>query len=136
MTETGTGRVLHLAHVDEWNQTLLTGWFDRSTRGRTLAQEGFIHTSAADQVRGVAANFYADDPEPLLLLVIDIAATEAAGSPLRWDPVGDSAFPHFYGPIPRDAVVAALPVEFADGSLVLPDLAGFDVVDAPPATAS
>lgn len=127
-----TGRLLHLAHVDEWNQTLLTGWFDRSTRGRTLAEEGFIHTSTADQLPWVAANFYADDPEPLLLLVIDIATTEAAGSPLRWDPVGDTAFPHFYGPIPKDAVMAALPVEFAAGALVVPELAGLDVVPTPP----
>ena len=39
MTEP-SGRVLHLAHVDEWNQTLLSGWFDRSTRGRGPAAPG------------------------------------------------------------------------------------------------
>ncbi|WP_111767233.1 DUF952 domain-containing protein [Nakamurella deserti] len=131
---TGTaGRILHLAHVDEWNQTLLTGWFDRSTRGRTLAQEGFIHTSTAGQLPMVAQRFYADDPEPLLLLVIDIAATEAAGSPVRWDPAEGELFPHVYGPVPADAVVAAIPVEFDGNRLVLPDLGGLDVVDRPPA---
>lgn len=128
------GRLLHLAHVDEWGAALGSGWFDRSTRDRTLAEEGFIHTSAASQVHWVAQNFYADDPEPLLLLVIDIAATEAAGSELRWDAAGGTSFPHFYGPIPTHAVVAALPVDVdAAGHLQLPDLAGFDVVAAPPA---
>lgn len=131
MTET-TGRVLHLAHVDEWNRTLLTGWFDRSTRGRTLAQEGFIHTSTATQLPVVAQRFYADDPEPLLLLVIDIAATEAAGSPVRWDAADDQLFPHVYGPVPKDAVVAAIPVEFDGNRLVLPDLDVFGVVAGPP----
>lgn len=132
MTES-PGRVLHLAHVDEWNQTLRTGWFDRSTRGRSLAEEGFIHTSTAAQLPMVAQRFYADDPEPLLLLVIDIAATEAAGSPVRWDPAEGQLFPHVYGPVPRDAVVAAIPVEFDGDRLVLPDLGGFDVRTAPPA---
>ena len=128
-----TGRVLHLAHVDEWNQTLISGWFDRSTRGRTLAEEGFVHTSTSAQLPMVARRFYADDPEPLLLLVIDVAATEAAGSPVRWDPAEGQLFPHVYGPVPRDAVVAALPVEFADGELVVPDLTGLDVLTGPPA---
>ncbi len=62
----------------------------------------------------VAQRFYADDPEPLLLLVIDIAATEAAGS--RCAGIRRrQLFPHVYGPVPRDAVVAAIPVEF-DGT--------------------
>jgi uncharacterized protein (DUF952 family) len=132
MTEPAGGRVLHLAHVDEWNQTLLTGWFDRSTRGRTLAQEGFVHTSTATQLPDVAQRFYADDPEPLLLLVIDIATAEAAGSPVRWDPVQGQLFPHVYGPIPRDAVVAAIPVEFTGGGLAVPELDGLGVLDRPP----
>lgn len=127
-----TGRVLHLAHVDEWNQTLLSGWFDRSTRGRTLAEEGFIHTSTATQLPMVAQRFYADDPEPLLLLVIDISATEAAGSPVRWDPAEGQLFPHVYGPVPKDAVVAAIPVEFDEGRLVVPDLGSLQVLDGPP----
>jgi uncharacterized protein (DUF952 family) len=131
MTE-NAGRVLHLAHVDEWNETLLTGWFDRSTRGRTLAEEGFIHTSTATQLPMVAQRFYADDPEPLLLLVIDLAATEAAGSAVRWDPAEDQLFPHVYGPVPRDAVVAVIPVEFDGDRLVVPDLSSLQVLDGPP----
>ena len=124
-----TGRVLHLAHVDEWGEALRTGWFDRSTRGLTLAQVGFIHTSSARQVVRVAESYYADDPEPLLLLVIDVPATEAAGSKLRWEDSEGDLYPHVYGPIPVAAVVAALPVEFdADGRFPVPDLTGLNVV--------
>ncbi len=139
MTEAGqepvAGRVLHLAHIDEWGGALRTGWFDRSTRGLSLAEVGFIHTSTASQIRRVAETFYADDPEPLLLLVIDIAATETAGSPLRWEPADGESYPHIYGPVPVSAVVVALPVEFADGHFQLPDLSGLDVVPAPAAPA-
>lgn len=125
-------RVLHLAHVDEWAQANRTGWFDRSTRGAGLAEVGFIHASAADQIAAVAERFYADDPEPLLLLVIDAAAADAAGTPLIWEDGGEGEhFPHLYGRVPVDAVVAALPVGFdAVGRFVPPDLAGLDVVRA------
>lgn len=121
-------RVLLLAHVDDWGAALRTGWFDRSTRGQSLADVGFIHTSTAGQIVRVAQTFYADDPEPLLLLVIDAPTVQAAGSELRWEPAAGEDYPHFYGPIPVAAVVAVLPVEFEeDGTFPLPDLAGLAV---------
>ncbi len=130
--ETAGPRVLHLAHSDEWVQAQRTGTFDRSTRGLTLADVGFIHTSGSDQVAQVANSYYADDPEPLLLLVIDVAATESAGSRLVWEDGGaGQEFPHFYGPIPAEAIVAALPVRFDPvAGFVTPDLSGLRVVSA------
>lgn len=126
---TPEGRVLHLAHVDEWGQALRTGWFDRSTRGQSLADVGFIHTSTSGQIVRVTESYYADDPEPLLLLVIDVAATVAAGSELRWEPSEGEDYPHFYGPIPVPAVIVALPVEFDEsGRFAVPDLSGLDVL--------
>jgi uncharacterized protein (DUF952 family) len=123
------GRVLHLAHVDEWGQALRTGWLDRSKRGLSLAEVGFIHTSTATQIVRVAQTFYADDPQPLLLLVIDVAAVEAAGSELRWEPAAGEDYPHIYGPIPAAAVIVALPVGFdSDGTFELPELSGLDVI--------
>lgn len=135
MTEpaTGAGRVLHLAHVDEWAQALQTGQFEWSTRGQTLAQVGFIHMSTDSQLVGVAQRYYADDPEPLLLLVVDVEHTEAAGSPLRWESADGEKYPHVYGPIPTTAVVAALPVEFDEtGNFQPPDLRGLNVVATSP----
>ncbi len=127
------GRVLHLAHVDEWAAALRTGWFDRSTRGESLAEVGFIHASTSGQIRHTARTFYLDDPDPLLLLVVDVAQTESAGSALRWEPATGSRYPHVYGPIPVAAVVAAVPVAFDEsGELQLPDLTALDVIDQPP----
>ncbi len=71
-------------------------------RADSLAGEGFIHCSFADQVARSANRFYADAPE-LLVLHIDPAAL---GSPLRTEAAGTGElFPHVYGPINRAAVV-------------------------------
>ena len=44
------------------------GGYTTSTRGRTLAEEGFIHAVRADQWQGVRERYYADVDEPLVLL--------------------------------------------------------------------
>jgi uncharacterized protein (DUF952 family) len=124
-------RILHLALADDWAAARERGVYAVSTRGVTLAEQGYVHGSTVAQVGGVAAAFYAD-AGPLVLLVLDVAALEAAGSPVRWEvPDGaGTAFPHAYGPVPLAAVVAELPVTLRDGRLELPDLAGLDVVSA------
>jgi uncharacterized protein (DUF952 family) len=100
--------IFHLATRADWRNATRTGSYRTSTRGRTLAEEGFIHASRAGQVTGVAQAFYADVDEPLVLLQIDPALL---GSKVRLErPVGsDEDFPHIYGPIPTGAVVAATP---------------------------
>ena len=62
--------IYHIAAVADWAQARQDGQYAMSTRGRTLAQEGFIHTSTAAQVAVVANAFYQDAPD-LVLLVID-----------------------------------------------------------------
>jgi glutathione S-transferase len=78
-----------------------------STRGLTLAEQGFIHASTADQVALVANAFYQGAPD-LLLLVID---TERVDPEIRYEHVPGQAapYPHIYGPLNVDAVVAARP---------------------------
>src|SRR5207245_71648 len=70
-----------------------------STRGRTLAEEGFIHASTATQVPVVADAYYRDAPD-LVLLVID---TERVRPELRYEqvPGQPDPYPHIYGPEPR-----------------------------------
>ena len=75
-----------------------------------MAEVGFVHAATAAQVPGVAARYYADVTEPLVLLVLDVDALEAAGSPVRWEETPDGVFPHVYGPVPVAAVVAVRPV--------------------------
>lgn len=106
-------RIFHLALASEWEAARRSGSYTTSTLGKTLADEGFIHASRADQWQGVRDRFYADVGEPLVLLVIETARLDV---PVVAEPVPDSTetFPHIYGPLPTSAVVQALPLT-ADG---------------------
>jgi uncharacterized protein (DUF952 family) len=103
----------HLAERADWDGARRTGSYERSTRGRSLAEEGFVHCSYPDQLAGVAERYYADAPD-LVLLRIDPARIPAG---VRVE----GGFPHVYGPIPIAAVTAATPVaRDAAGQLILP----------------
>ncbi|WP_420451573.1 DUF952 domain-containing protein [Ilumatobacter sp.] len=98
--------VFHAALPDDWVAAFETGEYAMSTRGRTLAEEGFVHASTRSQVEGVANRFYAD-VDQLVLLMIDPVKVP---SEIRWEPPApgvDELFPHVYGPIPVAAVVDA-----------------------------
>ena len=100
---------------DDWDEAQRTGAdYRRSTIGRSLEDEGFIHTSFAHQVQATADAFYRG--RDVVLLVIDPALVPGE---LRVEEIGDGrAFPHLYGPIPLGAVVTATPVPVAgDGRL-------------------
>lgn len=74
---------------------------DQPYRAESLATEGFIHCSFADQVALSANRFYAD-AEELLLLHLD---AERLSSSLREEASGTGEiFPHIYGPLHRDTV--------------------------------
>lgn len=95
--------ILHLAYATDWDQARRAGEYLISTRGRTLAEEGFIHCSTDHaQLSGVAEAFYADVTEPLLILHID---------PTGLDVRVEGGFPHLYGPLPTGAVIRAEPFE-------------------------
>jgi uncharacterized protein (DUF952 family) len=101
--------IYHIAEAADWAQAQRDGQYTMSTRGRTLAQEGFIHASTATQVPLVADAFYRDAPD-LVLLVID---TERVGSPIRYEqvPGQPDPYPHIYGPLNPDAVVETRPFQ-------------------------
>ena len=103
--------IYHIAEAADWERARRDGQYTMSTPGRTLAEEGYIHASAAAQVAPVANAFCQGLPD-LLLLVID---TERVGPELRYDRVPGQAdpFPHIYGPLNLDAVVETRP--FAPG---------------------
>lgn len=126
-------RILHLTTAPTAAAARRDGAYRQSTRGLTLDDVGFVHASTSAQVGGVAGRFYADETDPLVLLVVDVAACTAAGSPVVWEPVpGAGVFPHVYGPIPWPAVVAELPVAVRDGRHAIPDLTPYDVAAGPP----
>lgn len=95
--------IYHLTDPATWAASLAASEHTGSTRGVTLAEEGYIHCSTAEQWPGVRERFYADAGE-LLLLHIDESRLTA---PLVYEQLGDApaVFPHVYGPIPLAAVV-------------------------------
>ncbi len=99
-------RIFHIALESDWRAAQRTGEYTTSTLGRTLAEEGFIHASREDQVKGVHDAFYSKVRKPLVRLDID---TDRLRSEWREDPVGDDSYPHIYGPLNVDAVIAASP---------------------------
>lgn len=103
-------RIFHIATVADWEAARASGRYTTSTRGRTLAEEGFVHASRGDQWQAVRERWYADVTEPLVLLVVDPARLT---SPVVDEPVPGSTetFPHVYGPIDVDAVVRTIPLD-------------------------
>jgi uncharacterized protein (DUF952 family) len=99
----------HIATAADWAQAQRDGEYRMSTRGVTLAAEGYIHASTAGQVLPVANAYYRDEPDDLLLLVLDPARI---GAEIKWEQVPGAAdpFPHIYGPLPVSAVRQALPL--------------------------
>jgi uncharacterized protein (DUF952 family) len=95
--------ILHICGRDEWPPV------DGTYRPESLASEGFVHCSDFGTTHLSANRFFAGRDD-LVLLVINPAALDV---PVRWeppadgtDPTGRPLFPHVYGPVPQDAVVA------------------------------
>jgi glutathione S-transferase len=102
--------LFHITTAAEWAAAIDTGRYTGSTRGKTLAQEGFIHCSFAEQTAAVVAMLYADCPDPLVLLRIDPALVDAEIKVEPAVPGGDQDYPHIYGPLPVAAVVEVSPL--------------------------
>jgi len=106
--EAASSTIFHVALPDDWHEAAKTDHYRVSTRGVMLEQEGFIHCSYPHQLEGVANRFYADLSD-LLLLQIDIERVDAE---ILVEPPADGVdelFPHVYGPIPVEAIVAITP---------------------------
>jgi glutathione S-transferase len=103
--------IYHVATKAGWERAQQDGEYATSTYGVSLAEEGFIHASRADQWEGVLERYYADVEEPLVLLEID---TDLLGVPVVEEapaPGVEETYPHVYGVLRPSAVVAvhALP---------------------------
>ena len=117
-------RIFHIATLSDWQTAQASGSYAVSTRGRTLAEEGFIHASRGDQWQGVRERYYADVTEPLVLLSID---TSLLQSPVVDEPVpgSDETFPHIYGPIQVGAVLTTVPLADSEGPAPVLDSESF-----------
>ena len=106
------GAIFHIATASDWTAAKRSGAYTTSTRGVTLEQEGFIHAARREQVHEVWRRHYVDAGEPFVLLTVD---TDRLTSPWREDPVGDTTYPHVYGPINTSAVILVQPLDAGDG---------------------
>jgi len=117
-TGTQTPRLVYrLCHANDWRSAGQAGVFSGDAVDE---RDGFIHLSAANQVEETARLHYAGI-RPLVLLSVD--ARRIAGD-LRWEASrGGILFPHLYGSIPLEAILAAntLP-EDREGHLMFPML--------------
>ena len=99
-------RVYHLITPEAWEKAR-GGLY----RADSLAAEGFIHCSNADQVARSANRFYADAKQ-LFVLCLD---ADRLGPALRDEPAADGEmFPHVYGPIDPVAVIEMCPMRRGD----------------------
>jgi glutathione S-transferase len=114
--------IYHLALSTEWSESVDLGEpYARSTLGRSLTEEGFIHCSFANQVRTIADLVYKGRGD-VVLLVIDPCAVPAEIRIENCDG-GEELFPHIYGSLPITAVIRADPVPITeDGTLDLTGL--------------
>jgi len=94
--------IFKLLATDEWLAARAAGVYDGSAVDKG---DGFIHFSGADQVVETAARYFAGQGG-LTMLRVD---PDLLGDALRWEASrGGALFPHLYGPMPLDAVVAAV----------------------------
>jgi len=71
-------------------------------------RDGFIHLSAEDQVRGTLDKHF-KDKTGLVILTVDTACLDEGA--LKWEVSrGGALFPHLYGDLPVEAVIAAEPL--------------------------
>ena len=91
--------IYHVVTETNWQKALKQGFYE----AESLADEGFIHTSKAEQVAGVLNRYYKDQSN-LLLLHIDEKKLTA---PLKYElaPSVNEEFPHIYGRLNIDAVI-------------------------------
>lgn len=111
MTELAAFKVLTAAELVE----LEAGSFAGSAVDR---RDGYIHLSTAAQLTATVDRHYAGQ-NGLHVAEVDL---DALGDAVRWEPSrGGEDFPHLYGDLPLDAVVAYSPLERnADGTVKLP----------------
>jgi uncharacterized protein (DUF952 family) len=103
----------HLVPAAEWSSLSA----DAPYAPPTLGREGFIHcTSGADELVETANRYYVADPRPFLVVTVDLDSLDVQW---RHDDPG-SPYPHVYGPIARDAILAVNPIGRADDGRFLP----------------
>jgi uncharacterized protein (DUF952 family) len=93
--------IYHVVTDAGWQTALQQGFYE----AESLAKEGFIHTSKAEQVAGVLERYYKNQSNLLLLHIDETKLT----APLKYElaPSVNEEFPHIFGRLNLDAVTKA-----------------------------
>ena len=91
--------IYHVVTQANWQNALQQGFYEHES----LAKEGFIHTSKAEQVAGVLERYYKNQSNLFLLHIDETKLT----APLKYELASsvNEEFPHIFGPLNLDAVV-------------------------------
>ena len=110
-----TSLVYKVLRRGEWAAAQAAGVFKGSPAD---AQDGFIHLSAAHQVRGVCDRHFAGEDDLVLLTV----EADRLGPALKWETSHKGeAYPHLYGTLPLALVSAVAEIRCGqDGRLMFP----------------
>jgi len=103
--------------VEAWRRAQDIGCYEGSA---VDVQDGFIHFSAKDQLRGTAAKHFAGRSDLVLFAVDDAALGEA----LKWEPSrGGALFPHLYSALDISLVAWIKPLPIDEfGKHIFPEL--------------
>lgn len=107
--------IYHITSQEAWTRANQAGQYE----GDTLAVEGFIHCSTAEQVIPVANALFTGQTGLVLLCIIEekVAAEIRYESPPADDASPAQRFPHIYGPLNIAAVTAAVDFPPGEGGL-------------------
>ncbi len=96
--------VFHIAERAAWDPS--NGAYAPSD----FARDGFVHCSRWEQLFRVAGTRFAGRDD-LIVLEIDVSQLDA---PVRYEDLADEGetFPHVYGPVPIDAVIGTLQIDW------------------------
>ena len=91
--------IYHVVTEANWQKALQLGFYE----AESLATEGFIHTSKAEQVAEVLERYYKNQNNLFLLHIEETKLT----APLKYElaPSVNEEFPHIFGQLNLDAVV-------------------------------
>lgn len=110
MTDMTRAPIYKIVTRDQWDHANR----ERLFRGAPVdLADGYIHFSAAHQVRETAAKHFAGQTD-LLLVAVDPATL---GDALRWEVSrGGDRFPHLYAALDPARVASTKPIPMADGA--------------------
>jgi uncharacterized protein (DUF952 family) len=98
--------ITHISTKADWTNAQRIGEY----RAESLENEGFIHCSRPEQLLTVANQYYLNRTD-LVLIWLD---PQKLVSKLVWENSDGDNFPHLYGPLNFDAVIAV--VDFTPNS--------------------